>query len=78
MFCPSQDLSVWLGLMSSEQLMSPECSKHQVLSFAKYIYIYIYISLKFISPPFSEPSTNIYLFLVVLLCENSAKLVHNY
>ena len=33
-------------LTSREQLMSPECSKHQVLSFAKmliYIYIYIYI-----------------------------------
>ena len=37
-FRPSQDSSVWLGLTSREQLMSPECSKHQVLSF--YIYIY--------------------------------------
>ena len=34
-FCLSQDLSVWLGLTSREQLMSLECSKHQVLSFAK-------------------------------------------
>ena len=56
-FPPSQDSSVWLRLMSREQLMSPECSKHQVQSFAKilvmlwtnkkycyYIYIiYIYI-----------------------------------
>ena len=44
----SQDLSVWLGLTSREQLMSPEWSKHQVLSFSIYIamyfiYIYIYI-----------------------------------
>ena len=47
-FRPSQDSSVWLGLTSREQLMSPECSKHQVLSFAKmqiYLYIHIYISL---------------------------------
>ena len=35
MFRPSQDSSVWLGLTSREQLMSPECSKHQVLSFAE-------------------------------------------
>ena len=34
-FRPSQDSSVWLELTSKEQLMSPECSKHQVLSFAK-------------------------------------------
>ena len=34
-FCPTQDWSVWLGLTSREQLMSPECSKHQVLSLAK-------------------------------------------
>ena len=32
---PAQDSSVWLGLTSTEQLMSPECSKHQVLSLAK-------------------------------------------
>ena len=32
---PSQDSSAWLGLTSREQLMSPECSNHQVLSFAK-------------------------------------------
>ena len=38
MFRPSQDSSVWLELTSKEQLMSPECSKHQV-----YIYVYIYI-----------------------------------
>ena len=41
-FRPSQDSSVWLGLTSREKLMSPECSKHQVLSFAIYIYIYIH------------------------------------
>ena len=46
-FRPSQDSSVWLGLTSREQLMSSECSKHQVLSFAKckYIYICIYIRM---------------------------------
>ena len=32
MFCPAQDSSVWVGLTSREQLMSPECSKDQVLS----------------------------------------------
>ena len=43
-FLPSQDSSVWLRLTSREQLMSPECSKQQVLNFAKMIYnIYIYI-----------------------------------
>ena len=42
-FRPSQDSSVWLGLTSREKLMSPECSKHQVLSFAIYIYIYTHI-----------------------------------
>ena len=44
---PSQDSSVWLGLRSREQLMLPECSKHQVLSFAKrkYIHICIYIRM---------------------------------
>ena len=40
-FRPSQDSSVWLGLTSREQLMSPECSKHQVLSFAEML-VYIY------------------------------------
>ena len=35
MFPPSHDSSVWLWLASREQLMSPECSKHQVLRFAK-------------------------------------------
>ena len=34
-FHPSQDSSVWFGLTRREQLMSPECSKNQVLSFAK-------------------------------------------
>ena len=34
-FHPSQNSSVWLGLTGREQLTSPECSKHQVLSFAK-------------------------------------------
>ena len=34
-FRPSQDSSMWLGLTSREQLMSPKCSKHHVLSFAK-------------------------------------------
>ena len=51
MFCPSQDLSVCLGLTSREELISPECSRDKVLSFAKmlyakiynYIYIYKYI-----------------------------------
>ena len=33
-FRPSQVSSVWLGLTSREQLISPECSRHQVLSFA--------------------------------------------
>ena len=31
MFRPSQDSSVLLGLANREQLISPECSKHQVL-----------------------------------------------
>ena len=43
MFLLSQDSSLWLGLTSIEQLMSPECSKHQFLSFAKMFYIYIYM-----------------------------------
>ena len=34
-FVLSRTQSVWLGLTIREQLMSPECSKHQVLSFAK-------------------------------------------
>ena len=34
-FRPSQDSSVWLELTSREQLISPECSKHQVLRFSK-------------------------------------------
>ena len=40
MFHPSHDLSVWLGLTSREQLMSPECSKHQVLSFVKMLVVW--------------------------------------
>ena len=39
-FRPFQDLSVWLGLTSREQLMSPECSKHQVLSFARMLVVW--------------------------------------
>ena len=43
----SQDSSVWLGLTSREQLMSPECSKYQVLSYIilyiLYMYLYMYI-----------------------------------
>ena len=39
MFCPAQDSSVWLRLTSREQLMSPECSKHQVLSLAKMLVV---------------------------------------
>ena len=39
-FFPSQDSPVWLGLMSREQLMSPDCSKHQVLSFAKILVVW--------------------------------------
>ena len=34
-FRSAQDSSVWLGLTNREQLMSPECSKHKVLSFAE-------------------------------------------
>ena len=37
-FRPSQGSSVWLGLTSRE-LMSPECSKHQVLSFAQMLVV---------------------------------------
>ena len=33
--CPSQDSSVWLWLTNREKPLSIECSKHQVLSFAK-------------------------------------------
>ena len=39
-FRHSQDSSVRLRLMSREQLMSPECSKHQVLSFAKMLVVW--------------------------------------
>ena len=49
MFRPSQDSSVWLSLTSREQLMPPECSKHQVLinniyktcKYNKYVCIYL-------------------------------------
>ena len=37
----SQDSPVWLGLTSREQLMSPECSKQQVLSFAKMLVVWL-------------------------------------
>ena len=37
---PLQDSSVLLGLTSKEQLMSPECSKHQVLSLAKMLVLW--------------------------------------
>ena len=46
-FRPSQDSSVWLGLTSREQLMSPECSKHQALSFPVNI-------AKFVKTPISK------------------------
>ena len=39
-FRPSQDSSVWFGLTSREQLISPECSKHQVMSFAKMLVVW--------------------------------------
>ena len=39
-FSPSQDLLMWLQLTSTEKLMSPECSKHQVLSFFKMIVVW--------------------------------------
>ena len=39
-FRSSQDSSVWLGLTSREQLMLPECSKHQVSSFAKMLVVW--------------------------------------
>ena len=37
---PSVDSSMWLGLMSREKLMSPECSKHQMLSFAEMLVVW--------------------------------------
>ena len=36
----SRDSSVWLKLTSREQLMSTECSMHQVLSFAKMLVVW--------------------------------------
>ena len=41
-FRTAQGSSVWTGLTGRKHLMSPECSKHQLQSLAKYIYIYIY------------------------------------
>ena len=38
-FRPSQDSSVWLVLTKREQLILPEYSKHQVLSFAKMLVV---------------------------------------
>ena len=38
-FRPAQNSSVWLGLTSREQLISPECSKHQVLGLAKMLVV---------------------------------------
>ena len=38
-FRPAQDSSVWLELTSKEQLMSPGCSKHRVLSLAKMLVV---------------------------------------
>ena len=38
-FRSSQDLSAWLELTSREQLMSPECSKYQRLSFAEMLVV---------------------------------------
>ena len=40
-FHPSQDSSVWLRLTSREQLMSPEFSKHQMLSFSKMVVVWL-------------------------------------
>ena len=37
---PSRDSSVWLRLTSREQLISTECSMHQVLSFAKMLVVW--------------------------------------
>ena len=39
MFRPALDSSVWLGLTNREQLMSLECSKHQLLSLAKMLVV---------------------------------------
>ena len=39
-FRPFQDSSVRLGSTNREKLMSPECSKHQVLSFAKMLVVW--------------------------------------
>ena len=40
-FRPAKNSSLWLGLTSREQLMSPECSKYQVLSLAKMLVVNI-------------------------------------
>ena len=39
-FRPSHDSSVWLRLTSREQLIFPECLKHEVLSFAKMVMVW--------------------------------------
>ena len=39
-FCPSQDLSVWLELTSREQLTLRDYSKHKVLSFVKMLVVW--------------------------------------
>ena len=40
MFRPLQESSLWLRLTNREQLMSPKCSKQQVLSFAKMLVVW--------------------------------------
>ena len=39
-FRPSQDSLVWLALTRREYVMSPECTKHQVLSFTKMLVVW--------------------------------------
>ena len=39
-FRPSQDSLVWLTLTRREYVMSPECTKHQVLSFTKMLVVW--------------------------------------
>ena len=39
-FRPSEDSSVWLGLTSKEQLMSPDCSKLRVVNFDKMLVLW--------------------------------------
>ena len=40
LFPPSQESLVWLELKIREKLMSPECSKHQLLSFFQMIVVW--------------------------------------